>query len=36
VPPGAVARSYAGIVGLWSQRVEEEAARLRSHYPVSW
>lgn len=36
VPPGSIARSVAGIAGLWQSRVEEEAARLRSFYPVVW
>jgi hypothetical protein len=36
VPPGAVARSYAGVVGLWNQRVEEEVSRLKARYPVGW
>jgi len=34
VPPGAVAASYRGLVALWAQRVQEEAARLRSQFPV--
>jgi len=34
VPPGAVAASYRGLAALFAQRVGEEAARLRTRYPV--
>lgn len=34
VPPGAVGRSYGGLVGLFQQRVREEAVRLRAQYPT--
>lgn len=34
VPPGAVANSYRGLLGLWQQRVQEENARLRAMFPL--
>ena len=35
VGPGAVLRSYQGLVALWQTRVAEESARLRNRYPMS-
>lgn len=36
VPPSAVGRSYAGLVGLWEARVAEESSRLRAQFPLAW
>jgi hypothetical protein len=36
VPPGAIGRSYQGLVAWWQTRVVQELSRLRQLHPVSW
>jgi hypothetical protein len=36
VPPGAIGRSYTGLLGWWQTRCAQEATRLRQRHPAGW